>query len=34
MTPSGTLIFADPRNRTILRVADRLLVTIGDYEQL
>ena len=28
------LIFAYPRNRAILIVADRLLVTIGDYEQL
>ena len=31
---SGTLIFAYPRNRTILIVADRLSVTISDYEQL
>ena len=31
---SGTLIFAYPRNRTILIVANRLLVTISDYRQL
>ena len=31
---SGTLIFAYPRNRTILIIADQLLVTISNYEQL
>ena len=31
---SGTLILAYSKNRTILIVADRLLIAIGDYERL